>query len=271
MVFIKPPDVRYVDMCIWVDENAYKKDCDVNKLFEYLYFLALMLAHKAKYFTKNKDYEDFAVYMASRTYFRLTNHKQFEVDDSGDPKQNKIKSVLNYMKSILYPCKVDFQQQYYAQTVVTSDDTNYDSEYSFEDKLHESLDEISIKEFEVCLNSIVDSCRSFISQIPYKVETATWQNIYLSVMLTFLNSITMPNSCVDKPIEECAEIEDCVILFHLPDTFRDYIIVLVRKMRHKIASDLSYVFHTYIPSKGIDAVTLYALNGATKKGEISED
>ena len=35
----KKPNVRYTDMAIWVDEHAYKDDCDENLMFEYIFHL----------------------------------------------------------------------------------------------------------------------------------------------------------------------------------------------------------------------------------------
>ena len=29
----KPHDLKYTDMAIWIDENAYKEDCDEPKMY----------------------------------------------------------------------------------------------------------------------------------------------------------------------------------------------------------------------------------------------
>lgn len=54
MLFTKPP-IKYTDMAIYVDEIVAKgKDQITEKeaetVFEYLYHLGFMLAHKNKYF-----------------------------------------------------------------------------------------------------------------------------------------------------------------------------------------------------------------------------
>lgn len=277
MIYKKPSDVRYVDMCIWIDEHAYEKDCDEELLFQYLYFIAIMLAHKAKYFNNTKDYEDFAVYMASRAYFRLKNPKQYQTDENGNLKMTKLKSILNYMKSILYPCKVDFQQQYYAQTSVVADDDYYHSEYAFADKLSDTVDELSAVDFKVCLNDITKTIRAFLKQIPYKQGTAEWHNIHMSCLLSFLNSITLTNYDINRiknytknrsnklnaliALYE-AESKDFTILFHLDESMRDYITVLVREIKRVVALDLSYQLRTYVPSSQNSANSVLAvING----------
>lgn len=278
MIFVKPEDVRYVDMCIWVDENAYTDNCDDEKLFEYLYHLAVMLAHKGKFFKKSKDYEDFAIYMASQTYFRLKNPKQFQLKADGSYRMKKVKSVLNYMKSTIYPRKVDFQQQYYTQTNVITDSTDYSTEYSFADKLTNSIDALTAKEFELCLDDVVQTCKAVISSIPHEKSTAEWYNIYVSCLLTFLNSITLTNFDINRirkySKNTSNKLDSLVslykeesnqppILFHLDENMSDYIMVLVRKMKRAIAGDLSHNLHTYIPSnQGMELLALSNLNGS---------
>lgn len=278
MIFVKPNNLKYTTMCIWIDEHAYTDDCDDEKLFEYLYYIAIMLAHKGKYFKKAKDYEDFAIYMASQTFFRLKNPKQFQLKSDGTYRMKQVKSVLNYMKSTIYPRKVDFQQQYYSQTNVITESTDYYTEYSFADKLTNSIDALTAKEFELCLDDVVKTCKGVISSIPQEKNTAELQNIYVSCLLTFLNSITLTNfdknrikryskntsNKIDALVDLYkAESNQAPILFHLDENMSDYITVLVRKMKRAIASDLSHNLHAYVPSnQGMELLALSNLNGA---------
>ena len=39
MLFTKPKNLKYTDLCIWIDANAYKSDCDDEKLYEYLFLI----------------------------------------------------------------------------------------------------------------------------------------------------------------------------------------------------------------------------------------
>ena len=43
--FIKPKGLKYTDMCIYIDKNAYTDNPDDEKIFQYLYHLVSMLAH----------------------------------------------------------------------------------------------------------------------------------------------------------------------------------------------------------------------------------
>ena len=151
------PDMRYVDMCIYIDNTAYKENLteeEQNTIFQYLYFVSYMLASKAKFFAKAEYYDDFAIYCATNVFLRLRNPKQFEYDEEGNPKLKRVKSVLNYIKKTIDPRRVDFQQQFYTQIYSNTsyEDVVYDCEYSFSDMLSDSIDELSMVEFNLCFN-----------------------------------------------------------------------------------------------------------------------
>lgn len=176
----------------------YKEDVDDNKLFEYLWHLSLMLARKANFFNKTYYYEDFATYNATRIFFRIKNPKQF--DDSSS--MQKIKSSLNYLKATLYPSKVDFEQEHYSQVISYSnsdeEDVAFDVHYSFSDKLSESVDELTRVEFTQCLNDIITTFKWYLEKLPYNKNSVIWKNIYISCLLTILNSIVIDNKTYDR-------------------------------------------------------------------------
>lgn len=53
---------------------------------------------------------------------RLRNPRQFEYNDDGTPKLERVKSVLNYVRSTLYPMKVMFERDNYQQTTLQDPD-----------------------------------------------------------------------------------------------------------------------------------------------------
>ena len=261
------PDMRYVDMCIYIDNTAYKENLteeEQNTIFQYLYFVSYMLASKAKFFAKAEYYDDFAIYCATNVFLRLRNPKQFEYDEEGNPKLKRVKSVLNYIKKTIDPRRVDFQQQFYTQIYSNTsyEDVVYDCEYSFSDMLSDSIDELSMVEFNLCLGDIIKTARAFLSTIPYYTDKAMWNNIYTSVMLTFLNHVTLSNKDItriknlkfgldnrehylDNLYDQ--QTRDGTILYHLDENMKDYITVLTKELKHVIAKDLSLSLSQYIP------------------------
>ena len=102
MMYEKPKDIRYTDMCIYIDTHIYTDSYDESLVYQYLYHLLLMIASKSKLFNRSCYYDDFAIFGATRLYLRLTNKKQFEVDASGTPRMKKIRSILNYIHKVIY-------------------------------------------------------------------------------------------------------------------------------------------------------------------------
>ena len=278
MLYKLPKDMTYTQMAIWIDEHAYDEDVDEELLFEYLYHLSMMLARRARYF-KNPEYlEMFAVELATSGFMRLQNRKQYIYDEFGNPKMSKLKSILNYLKVILYPRKVVFEQQNYAQTdtiIDNTEDIDLSSGYTFANLLQNSAEGLFKVEFSCCLETVVNTIKSCLKDIPYKYKSAEWYNIYISCLLSFLNSITLTNDDLERirqfkyPSNQISAINNCfdnykdfVILYHLPESMRDYIQIQTTRIRHIIAADLSDLINTEIDMHSLNTnIIKKELNG----------
>lgn len=261
--FQKPEDVRYVDMAIYIDEHVYEENFDANLIFDYIYQLINMLAHKASLFKNKQYYEDFALKSATSIYMRLTNKKQFEFDENGQPKLPRVKSVLNYIKKTLYAMKVDFEQEEYEKVQPELEAAySYSEEYSLHNRLMESVDRLRVTDFSICMHDVCKTIKSYLSHIPYRNDRSTWENIYLSCLLSLLNSITLSNKnkkrisrlgerATPEIIYSIYEQErlDQVILFRLDESMRGYINILTNSIRHLIAKDLASCLDIYVPSE----------------------
>lgn len=251
MMYKKPQDISYTDMCIYIDNNIYG-EYDENLVFEYLYHLVKMFAIKNKYFHSADDYDKFAIYGASNLFIRL-------ITTNGLP---RIKSILNYLKSVIYPLKVDFQKYEYSQ-IVSESKYEAESNYNFNSILSQTICSLDISDFGITLMEVGDTCRKFLSTIPYDKNSSIWMNIYISVMLTFLNSVTVRNKSKRRieHLENTGRIKDyhidsfyseereCPpILFHLPQHMSNYIDVLSKQLRNIIAKDLSDILQTKVQS-----------------------
>ena len=251
MMYKKPKDISYTDMCIYIDTHIYD-DYDEQTVFEYLYHIMRMLATKHGYFKTTKDYEDFALYGASSLFMRLTMKKDLP----------RIKSVLNYAKRVIYPLKVDFQKSAYSQTV-SEESYHEELNYNFNTIISKTLTSLDLSDFGLTMMDVGVTCKKFLSTIPYNRDSSEWMNIYVSVMLTFLNSVTLRNRSKDRlahldethylkeyHVDNFYEDErnDDPILFHLPSHMSNYISVLSRQLRSIIARDLSDILHTKVHS-----------------------
>lgn len=271
MRYSKPKKIRYVDMAIWIDNNAYTDGCNESMLYDYLYHLAKMLSYKRGLCATSREYDDFSIWCASKYFFRLTSPKQ----QTG--KLPRIKSILNYMKRTIYTAKIDFDRQHKRDSI--------DAVVDYSTQVHEvfsrTLNCISVAEFKCYVGDIRRTLRAFLSKIPYKA--GEWENIYVSCLLSFLNSITLRRQAlqrihhfeavsrlredvVDKLYKE--ERENSTILYHLPEYMRDYVTVLVNSLRKVIANDLSTIIKEDISP---EAYTKSMIVGALQGGSSDEN
>jgi len=260
MTYNKPYGVKYVDMCMYIDNNIYCETFDENLVFEYLYLIVVMLAAKEHYFKNDKDYDDFGIFCATKLYFRLTNAKQFQIDDKGEPILKPINNILDYIKSMLFRYLSDFvHSEYYTGTSfkVTEDNLHY----GFNNILLQSTTSIDNIDFNITLSDISNICKEFLNTIPYPRNSLMWINIYVSVLLTFLDSVTLnkwqlgilnhlkkTGNYSDDKLWEMYD-ENRIIeptLFHLPKTMSNYVSVLSRQLRSIISDNLSDILHTKI-------------------------
>ena len=248
MIYRKPDNVTYVDMCIYIDNTAYTDKHDAQTIFEYLFHLVKHLAKEKRYFRRNEYYDDFGIFGATRAYMRLINPKQF--DDAY--KMEPLKSILNYLNATIYPMKVDFEQSTYYQPVI-SESLDESALYNFSNLLCMHTDFAAKTAFDLMLQGIGPICNECIETIPYSGDKVLKYNIITSIKLSFLNQLTLARSTESylnnllktNRINELhlneafGKKNNEVLLYHLPESFRDYILVLLRKTKAKVASELN--------------------------------
>lgn len=236
-LFKKPKDVRFVDMAIWIDEHIYDEDCDMDKAFTYMYLLAYMLASKAKYFKNINDYDGFAYFLAYSTYSRYK-----------DTSKRPIKSVLNYMKSIMYFRKLTYDRETFCEVINPEYNTNWDEDkykneqiYSLESNNRTNILQSHIEEIFSDIPKIV------YSNIPNVYNKIIKKNIYKSVMLSLISSYTLPQENqlkLQEKVNEKVTFDETsfykkhltkeIILWHLSPTMESVIQLVINKTNNKI-------------------------------------
>lgn len=252
--YTKPHNVKYTDMCIWIDQNVYTEGVDESKVFEYLYHISRMLAYKKGFFEKGSYYDDFALFMANKLFLRLKNPKQF----GENPSLSKIKSILNYAKCTLNANRILFQSDEFAQNYQCTDETDLDT--VFNSTLFNSSDDLSIVNFKCYLDDINKTIRGFVNKLPHK-NKAELDNIYISCMLSFLSSITLSKKSLSR-LDSLVDADkltqhklnslykyeraNCMIYYHIDRSMYPLINVYVNELRHLIASNLTLILNESI-------------------------
>ena len=247
--FSKPKGMTYTDLCIWIDNNFYKPGCDMNKAFEYMYIIAYMLASKKKYFTNIDDYDGYAQYLAFSTYTRMTNADK-----------NQIKSVLNYMKSIMRFRKIGYQKETFSEVI----DSEYNKAWNGDLYTEKNINRLENGN-RVQLESLVED---LLTQIPksvhknipkvYKSDKFVSKNIYTSVLLTLLYNFTLPKINEDFLKQKEAQsstfnnveyyhkhLDNETVLWYLPESMKSVVVLVVNKVKCDILNDIKSVIDDY--------------------------
>ena len=274
---------RVVDLCIYIDANAYNENKDQDKLFNSLYSVVKTLSVKWKLFKNWDDYENFSIEYASRLYQRLCNPRQFLPAD--DPRKlKKIKSILNYIKKTVQPAKVDYQNQVFNQCF---DPTMHEAtvndirEKCFKNCREQSKPILHI-EFEYYLQKLTHTIKVFLKTQPYRDDAVFMHNLYISCLMTFLNQITLSNYNkkryknrlkrsynIDGFLNKVyiLEQEYSVVLFHLPENLTNYVATLVNQIKQLLVKDLRQLIGDSEPTESVMQAIIASSFGDSKNDQ----
>ena len=157
-MFFEKPKVRYVDMCIYIDDHIYTDDYSAELVYQYLYHIITMIAIKRDYFRARHDIEDFSLYASSWYFMRLTDERQF----GDNPTLDTVKSILNYVKRTLFTlkrlyCKKHFREQELSDVDFVNIDTD-----AFAFYVNKKVDSLGKVDFGCYLGSIKDTIRNYL-------------------------------------------------------------------------------------------------------------
>jgi hypothetical protein len=212
--FIRPKGVKITDMCIYVDthmqfvcENGANPQIE-NKIIEYLYHIVDSLAKKQSFFPRFSDYDEFALYSAGELF--LSMRKKYL--NAGKEVRGKVitpvKSCLNFTKSVLYPLKVNFQKSNY--DFVLNPEIGQNTDKLTEDlrsQIRQQYQNDTIKDLEEILSELPERIYTMLSYSPYRNDPLMIRKLYLSIVLSFINSITLPNKIKNKLVYKMDNME----------------------------------------------------------------
>lgn len=253
MLFEKDPKTRYVDMAIYIDDHIYSGNFDEELVYQYLYFLIYMLAKKKKYFSSEKVYDDFSIWLATKMYVRLTDPRQFDENE----KLDKITSILNYIKGILYAKQVEYNTEVGFQTTLGKFQSKYIKDFDDNALIDYYRPAIESHNNEIIQTSTIDLLKTipelFMKELvksPYKNNKVVMHNLYLSCLLTFIKTTTFSNHQLEKlnksilkhpnvDISKLSAISDIeVVLWDIPDYLTDYVKLLYNRVKLIIVDEI---------------------------------
>lgn len=254
----RPVGLKYTDMCIYIDQNVHKivntgEYPDVEtKIYEYLYHILYALACKANYFSKWEDYDLFALYGASELFMALKNRQVNAGKIIRGREVVPVKSCLNFIKSVLFPLKINYQRQNFA--TIINPEVDQDTSI-LEGDMKKAIRSEYQQDLEDDLIEVLSNLSSYLTNIlnttPYKKDPVMLERLRISCLLSLVNDFTIPNKQKAKIKKHLDNISDSklisiyqdnwseVILWHLPEHIKDYVKILTIRLKHKITDEIN--------------------------------
>ena len=191
--------MRITDKAIYIDREMKKEKFDEETCYKYICDIISSLAWKKKFFPDPQYYEGFVSYAGAVIYMRMLGKTILEPRKRKDgtvAPLKPVKSVLNYIKTVMYGLKDVYSRQEYKE-VINTDMMWHGKElgYALEDYIKQPLlentrtmNKFYIEEF---LKAFPKALKVAAKQTMYANDKQLYHNIYTSLLLSFINRYTL--------------------------------------------------------------------------------
>lgn len=268
VTFNRPRGLKYTDMAIYIDAHLPEiKVPDQNpaveaKIYEYIYHILYALSCKAGYFKNFADYDSFACYGACELFFSMRKKLINEGKEVRGKLVVPIKSSLNFIKATMFPLKVNYQREAFTQIV---DPAIHDNAEQFDAEAREDIQNMYRRDIAESLSEISSAIPYILKQVldltPFKHDLLMRKKFQISVLLTLLDDITIPNKLRNKLKSKISVNENNekiinkllvayetnpnnVILWHLDPRYGAYVRLLTQKLKRWLANELQVSIHS---------------------------
>ncbi len=234
MLYKKPQNLRYTELCIYIDENVPKianpgeyPEIETT-VYNYLWLLVKALAIKKCMFKKFEDYDGYAFYAATRLFLALRKNYLNQGKVIKGKQIKPIKSCLNYTKALLYPMKIEYQRETFKEIIEEEFVSKKFDAFAYKEQLKndalessDANDQIRLYLREVLKNGSI-ILTDLLKKSPFGPSTPEYKNLKISILL---NSINILHSKKKLVVTD----QQSVILWHLPKNMTGYVKILVKE------------------------------------------
>lgn len=277
MLYSKTDDKRYTMMCKEFDEEFPKPDRDDNKLYRTMYLVFYMLACKENFFQNNfKYYDDYAQFAATTIYTRFLRKLA---------KGERVKSLLNYAKASQIHLKTMFQNLEFETVIGPKQMNTQNLTNKMQASIRSDYRDGLVEDIEVTLNKIDTIVRDVLEDMSLSYSELTKHKLYISTLLTFLNSITLSRELKTQLSKSKKNLDDSLfieamtkerekppILWGLDTKYSSIVKVIVNKTRKDLSEALNETIkeHT-LPDDVVDLILANAYSEGRLCVEKDED
>lgn len=249
MLFKKPANMKYTDMCMFIDENVPKivnpgENPEIeNTIYNYLWLLVKALAIKKCMFQNFEDYDMYSFYAATRLFTALRKNQINQGKVIKGKLIRPIKSCLNYTKALLYPMKIEYQRENFKEVIEEEFvSTKFDALAYKEQLKSQARDSAEVMQtFKGYIQSAIRNNHKILEDIlqksPFNDSTPEYKNLKISILLTSVYILK------NKKKLNVAGVQS-VILWHLPKSMSNYTKILLKEFFTAIKQEIIDCYQT---------------------------
>ena len=272
MQWKKDANLKYTDLCIYIDENIPNivnpgEHPEIeNKIYNYLWLLVKALAIKKCMFKNFQDYDSYSFYAANRLFFALRKNYWNQGKTIKGKEIRPIKSCLNYTKALLYPMKIEYQNEEYREVISEEFVSKKFDAYVFKEKLRadaRSSQDMN-KNFKMYLKSSFSNIDKTLDKVlqksPFAPNTEDFKKLKISILLNAINSLKQKKK-LDSELPT-------IILWKLPKSMGSYVRILLKEFYTEIKLEIMDCHQvTYMDDNTVDNL----LRNASEDGDNYEN
>ena len=242
MQWKKDPGMKYTDLCIYVDQNIPNivnpgEHPDIeDKVYNYLWLLVKALAIKKCMFNNFQDYDPFSFYAANRLYLAIRKNYWNQGKTIKGKQIRPIKSCLNYTKALLYPMKIEYQNETFKEVISEEFVSKKFDALAFQEKMRaDARDRQGCNEqfksyVEDTFKGIGLLVDKVVQKSPFAPSSADYKNLKISLLLNTINSINVKNKLNSEL--------PTIILWKLPRSMSNYVRILLKELYTEIKKEI---------------------------------
>lgn len=267
MMWKKPANMKYTEMCMYIDENVPKiinpgENPEIeNTIYNYLWLLTKALAIKKCMFTDFKDYDMYAFYAANRLFFALRKNLVNQGKTIKGKQIRPIKSCLNYTKTLLYPMKIEYQRESFKEVIEEEFVSKKFDAFSYKEQLksnareHSGMNQQFKQQVEEVLLKNGDILDTILQRSPFNSSTPEYQNLKISILLTSLHVLKNKKRLDASP--------QSIILWHLPKSMSNYTRILLKEFFMELKLEIMDCYKSSEFSEAVIENILYSASEAS--------
>lgn len=242
MLWKKPSSVKYTDLCIYIDShipdivNPGENPEVEDTVYNYLWLLVKALAIKKCMFTNFQDYDPFAFFAANRLYFAIRKNYWNQGKTIKGKQIRPIKSCLNYTKALLYPMKIEYQNETFKEIISEEFVSKKFDAFTLKEQMKaEARESQGVRDqFKAYVQDSFSDIGRLVDNVliksPFQSHSVEYKRLRISLLLNAINSLNIKKRLTSET--------PSIILWKLPKSMVSYVKVLIKEFYTEIKLEI---------------------------------